>query len=107
MISGNIVEYIDQQKIIYGTTISISLKAIKNATEITHIKQAMIKDGVALTRLYRWIETAQNISEVDIAAKLDHFRTSQEMYYGESFILIFHLFIILLMPMIRVFTLLD
>ena len=32
------------------------LKAIKNKTEIKYIKNAMIKDGVALTRLFMWLE---------------------------------------------------
>ena len=63
-------------------------KAIKNATEIAHIKQCMVKDGVALTRLYIWLEKEllkRGIKETEIAQVLDSFRQEQADYKGESF----------------------
>lgn len=65
-----------------------SLKAIKNETEIKHIKNAMIKDAVALTRLYRWLEKTvdeRGVPETEVAEVLADFRKAQGDYHGESF----------------------
>ncbi len=64
------------------------LKAIKTDHEVQHIRQAMIKDGVALTRLFRWLTEelkTRSVSEVEVAAQLADFRSQQALYYGESF----------------------
>ncbi len=64
------------------------LKTIKNETEITHFRNAMVKDGVALTRLFRWLEQQlkkRTVSEVEIADKLKKCRKSMGEYHGESF----------------------
>ncbi|MEM9922034.1 MAG: aminopeptidase family protein P, partial [Bacteroidota bacterium] len=71
-----------------GDNIVRQLKAIKSETEINHIRHAMRKDGVALTRLFRWLDHTLNertISEVEVAEKLAAFRAAQEGYKGESF----------------------
>jgi len=63
-------------------------KAIKNATEIDHLRGAMIKDGLALLRFYRWLEElipSGYITEYDCVEQLKHFRSQQERYFGESF----------------------
>lgn len=65
-----------------------AMKAMKNATEVSNIKKAMQKDGVALLRLFRWLEGELNhrtISEVEVATQLAQFRSEQEYYHGESF----------------------
>ncbi|MGK0363496.1 MAG: Xaa-Pro aminopeptidase [Saprospiraceae bacterium] len=65
-----------------------ALKAIKNETEIKHIRNAMIKDAVALTRLYRWLEKTveeRGIPETEVAEVLASFRKAQGEYHGESF----------------------
>jgi Xaa-Pro aminopeptidase len=64
------------------------LKAIKNPVEIGHLREAMRRDGVALTHLYRWLEAAvkeRTVTEVEVAEKLDGFRRAQGDYHGESF----------------------
>ncbi|MCB0588668.1 MAG: aminopeptidase P family N-terminal domain-containing protein, partial [Phaeodactylibacter sp.] len=64
------------------------LKAIKNETEVKHIRQAMRKDGVALLKLYRWLEAElqhRTVSEYELAQQLAAFRKAQGNYYGESF----------------------
>lgn len=71
-----------------GTTISTYLKAIKNPVEVSNIRNAMLKDGVALTKLYRWLDQALDkggVTEVAVAQQLDEFRRAQGDYYGESF----------------------
>ena len=79
---------IPKKQIVHGKTISTHLKALKNKTEIKHIKNAMIKDGVALTRLFMWLEKSLEkgtVTEVEVAKKLSGFRTEQGEYHGESF----------------------
>ena len=64
-------------------------KAIKNETEIRHFRQAMIKDGVALLKSFRWLEsslsTNNTITEFDLANNIAENRATQDLYFGESF----------------------
>ncbi len=88
--STNISLYnsITPAQIVSGSNITMSLKAIKNVTELAHIENAMLKDGVALTRLYRWLDKTldeRGVPEVEVAEKLAGFRAAQGDYYGESF----------------------
>ncbi len=79
---------IKSAKIIHNDTISIALKAIKNEVEIGHIRSVMVKDGVALTRMFRWFEqeiSKRGVSEAEFADRLAAFRSEQKDYYGESF----------------------
>jgi Xaa-Pro aminopeptidase len=79
---------IKNAKIIEGETIPLGLKAIKNEVEINNIRNAMTKDGVALTRAFRWLESTvkkRSVSEVEFASKLAYFRSKQALYFGESF----------------------
>lgn len=64
------------------------LKALKNDVELAGIRKAMLKDGVALTRFFRWLEAniaGGTLSEVSIAEKLAAFRSEQGDFFGESF----------------------
>lgn len=68
----------------------IRRKAIKNATEVEHIRQAHVKDGVAVTKFLYWLKTqicsgAECATEVSAAEKLEEFRRQQDGYVGESF----------------------
>lgn len=88
--SCNAVLYkaINAKHIIHGDTISRIMKAVKNETELAHFKNVMVKDGVALTKLYRWLESAlkeKTVSEYELAVKLAGYRSEQEGYKGESF----------------------
>lgn len=63
-------------------------KAVKNATEINHMREVMIKDGIALVRFYRWLEEfipSGYLTESDCAIQLQQFRSQQNKYFGESF----------------------
>ncbi|MCB0704909.1 MAG: aminopeptidase P family protein [Saprospiraceae bacterium] len=77
------------KQIIEGPNIVRHLKAIKNETEINHLKEAMRKDGVALLRLFRWLDkmldAGEAVTEVQVAEQLDQFRAAQSGYHGESF----------------------
>lgn len=64
------------------------LKSIKNETEISGMRESMIKDGVALTRFFMWFENAVSsgqLTEISIAEKLYDFRAEQHNFFGESF----------------------
>jgi len=65
-----------------------ALKSIKNNVEIEGVRNAMIKDGVALTRFFIWLESnvdSGSLSEISISDKLYKFRAEQDLFYGESF----------------------
>ncbi len=64
------------------------LKSVKNEVEMTGVRLAMAKDGVALTRFFMWLEENLNsgqLTEVSIDKKLYEFRSKQENFVGESF----------------------
>ncbi|WP_293782760.1 aminopeptidase P family protein [uncultured Pedobacter sp.] len=75
-------------KIISGINPSTHLKSIKNDTEISHIRKAMLHDGVALTRFFKWMEERlgkEQITEWSAAEKLASFRAEQISFVGLSF----------------------
>ena len=64
------------------------MKSIKNNIEVEGIRRAMLKDGVALTRFFMWLEknvTSGELTELSISEKLYQFRAGQEGFVGESF----------------------
>lgn len=64
------------------------LKSIKNDVEMAGYRSAMVKDGVALTRFFKWLEENLNsgeLTELSIDKKLYEFRSQQENFVGESF----------------------
>ena len=93
LIDRSAINYLLYEAIAHCQVISTSLpsrhmKALKNWTEVGHIRNAMAKDGAALTRMYMWLEKTlkeRAIPEAEIADKLAHFRSQQDGYVGESF----------------------
>lgn len=85
--SAYLYRAINCQKI-NGKTPAKYLKAIKNETEIAHEKNALIKDGAALTIAFKWLEDivqSRAIPEAEFADKLAECRSQQDGYKGESF----------------------
>lgn len=75
-------------KIISGINPSTHLKSLKNNTEINHIRRAMLHDGVALTRFFKWMEEhlgKEKVTEWSAAEKLANFRAEQASFAGLSF----------------------
>jgi len=71
-----------------GSSAPRKLKAVKNETEIKNLRQAMRKDGMALLKLFKWLEAildSRPVTEYDLSRQLDQFRRAQGDYYGESF----------------------
>ena len=84
-----IYEAMEKEQWVRGANLIRPLKAIKNEVEIGHIREAMRKDGVALLRLYRWLDKelkeGHTISEYNLGEQLAAFRAQQDNYHGESF----------------------
>jgi len=69
-------------------SIPSAMKSKKNKVEIRNIEETMIRDGVAITRFFFYIE--KNIgtiylSEISAAGKLLEFRSKQRDFLGPSF----------------------
>lgn len=66
-----------------------TLKSIKNATELKGFSNAVLKDGIAMTRFFKWLEEAmakgEKVTELSAAAKLKDFRAQQPLFISESF----------------------
>jgi len=63
-------------------------KTIKNETEQANAKSVMVRDGVALTRFFIWLEKyleMNTISEYEAGRQLEAFRKEQAHYQMESF----------------------
>lgn len=64
------------------------LKAVKNKVEMNGVRKAMMKDGIALTRFFMWLEKnvgKEKLTEISISDKLRSFREAQPGFKGESF----------------------
>lgn len=64
------------------------MKSIKNDTEAEGVRNAMVRDGVALVKFFMWLEKAipqGKVTEITIAEKLVEYRSQQDNYVGESF----------------------
>jgi len=75
-------------QLITGTSPIAELKSVKNAVEIENTKKAMIKDGVALTRFFRWVEEiagTENETEYTLGRYLQKLRAEQNTYVSDSF----------------------
>jgi Xaa-Pro aminopeptidase len=67
---------------------STDLKALKNEIEISNTREAMIKDGVAITQFLKWVKdnvAKIEITEISAAVQLKAFRAAQDGFVGESF----------------------
>ena len=75
--------------LIEGTSPANHLKSIKNETEIKGFRNAVLKDGIAMTKFYFWLEKMLNagekVTELSAAAKLTALRSEQPQYVMDSF----------------------
>lgn len=69
-------------------SIITQLKAVKNPTEINHMIDAHVKDGVAMVKFLYWLEERikdGEMNEIKAAEKLSYFRSQQALYKDDSF----------------------
>ena len=74
-------------KIIIKDDPCYKLKSIKNSSEIKHMVNAHIEDGLALTKFIYWIKNInkKKITEIDAQNKLEKFRKLNKNYLFPSF----------------------
>ncbi len=67
---------------------TILMKAMKNEIELKNIREAHIKDGIAVTKFMYWMKTnvgKMKITELSASAKLESLRKEQDGYIHDSF----------------------
>lgn len=72
-----------------GKNPCVKPKSIKTPAEQKAIKQAHIRDGIAVTQFLRWLDCQDfgnvTLTELEIVDKLEEFRKGQDGYRGKSF----------------------
>lgn len=75
--------------VVYAQSPVALLKAVKNDVQIEGVRKAMERDGVALVKLYMWIEqsvaSGEKVTEFDVDRRVVEFRSESPLYRGESF----------------------
>ena len=75
-------------KIIEGTNITTTLKAIKNKVEISNIEKSQVRDGVVMVKFIKWLREnigKEKITEISSTNKLSALRATAENSKGDSF----------------------
>lgn len=87
-INFSLFNTIKKAKVIECETFSTKMKAIKNPVEQEYLRQVMVKDGVALTKAFIWLEKTlleRTVTEYEVGCMLAQYRSDQAHYFGESF----------------------
>lgn len=89
-VSISSAQAIEQQShLVHDINPSTLFKSQKQPIEITHIRSAMTKDGVALCHFFHWLDNAladkELINELTIDEKISGFRAQQAGFIGLSF----------------------
>ena len=63
------------------------MKTVKNEREIAGFRLAMLKDGIAMTKFLKWLDSQEpsSLTELSVSAKLEAFRSEQPLFRGISF----------------------
>lgn len=80
--------FAEQMEIVEQMNPSSEKKAVKNAVEAEHIREAHLKDGVVMVRFIRWLKqtvTEKRLDECEAAAYLDALRAAQDGFLDLSF----------------------
>ena len=88
VISYTLFKQVRIQKIVRASSPIPAMKAIKNEIEVEGFRRAMIRDGVALVKFLRWLQTAVvkgQETEISVAEKLTALRAEQPLFRGISF----------------------
>ena len=67
---------------------TLLMKAVKNKTEIDHLRQTAVTEGLALTRLSKWIKESalpDQVSEQAVAEKMHEIRKKGQHFIDDSF----------------------
>lgn len=75
-------------KTVEAMDITTRLKAVKNDIQIQNVRNAMVRDGVAMVKFINWIKKTiktRTITEIEAADKLEGYRREGENFYDLSF----------------------
>lgn len=75
-------------KIIEAMDITTRFKAIKNDIQIENVRNAMVRDGVAMVKFITWLKKtikSRNITEIEASDKVEEIRRAGENFYDLSF----------------------
>ena len=63
------------------------MKTIKNEREIAGFRLAMLKDGIAMTKFLKWLDSQEpfSLTELSVSDKLEALRSEQPLYRDISF----------------------
>ena len=78
----------ERNRIVDAVSAADKLKSRKNEVEAEGFRRVMVRDGVALTRFFIWLEKevpAGLVTEYSIGLKIKELRSQQELFAGESF----------------------
>lgn len=87
-ISYTLFKQVRTQEVVRASSPIPAMKAIKNEIEVEGFRRAMIRDGVALVKFLRWLQTAVpkgQETEISVAEKLMALRAEQPLFRGISF----------------------
>lgn len=88
VISYTLFKQVRTQEIVCASSPIPAMKAIKNEIEVEGFRRSMIRDGVALVKFLRWLQTAVTKgqeTEISVAEKLTALRAEQPLFRGISF----------------------
>lgn len=88
LINVALYDSMQNAQIIHQPLVTKKLKAQKNEIEISNYRQCMVRDGLALTQAFMWLEDTlkeRSVSEYEFAKKIAYSRSQQEHYHDESF----------------------
>ena len=87
-ISYTLFKQVRTQEVVRASSPIPAMKAIKNEIEVEGFRRSMIRDGVALVKFLRWLQTAVakgQETEISVAEKLTALRAEQPLFRGISF----------------------
>lgn len=87
-VNTKIYKLLGDNTIINKTNPTVLMKSIKNKTELENLKNAHIKDGVAVTKFIYWLKSnigKMDITELSVAEYLEDRRREQDGFLDISF----------------------
>lgn len=87
--AGAIIDILADRAIDGGTTIAAKLKSVKNDVQLAGVRNAMVRDGVALVHAFMELEdllaSGAKVTELTVGELLHKYRSRGENYKDESF----------------------
>lgn len=87
--SGAVMDILGSRAVATAVSPAAVMKSVKNDVQIAGVRDAMVRDGVALVKAFMEIERrmadGEATTELDVAALLHEYRSQGDLYFDESF----------------------